>query len=148
MADTVDRATRSRMMSGIRSKDTKPELLVRSALHRAGFRFRLHVRELPGHPDVVLPRWHVVVFVNGCFWHGHTCHFFRPPSTRTDFWRSKIERNRTNDTRAIAALLTQGWRVAIVWECALRSGAATREATLQRLAAWVPSPSASVELAA
>ena len=140
--------TRSRMMAGIRSKDTKPERLVRSALHHAGFRFRLHVRDLPGHPDVVLPRWHAVVFVNGCFWHGHTCRFFRLPSTRPDFWRSKIERNRSNDAHVAAALLAAGWRVAIVWECALRSGADTRDATLQRLAKWVPSTSTSVELAA
>ena len=135
-------------MAGIRSKDTKPERLVRSALHRAGFRFRLHVRDLPGHPDVVLPRWHAVVFVNGCFWHGHTCRFFRLPSTRPDFWRSKIERNRSNDARVAAALLAAGWRVAIVWECALRSGADTRDATLHRLAEWVPSTSTRVEIAA
>lgn len=135
-------------MAGIRSKDTKPERLVRSALHRAGFRFRLHDAKLPGHPDVVLPRWRAVVFVNGCFWHGHACRFFRLPATRQDFWRNKIDRNRTNDANAVSGLRAQGWRVAIVWECALRSDAAIRDAALCRLVEWVPSLSANMELAA
>lgn len=86
MADIVSSATRSRMMSGIRGRNTKPEIVIRSLLHRLGFRFRLHVRELPGNPDIVLPRHHAVVFVHGCFWHGHDCPLFKWPETRPDFW--------------------------------------------------------------
>ena len=91
MVDVVDLATRSRMMAGIKGKNTKPEKLVRSLLHRQGFRFRLNVRELPGKPDIVLPRYHAVIFVNGCFWHGHECARSKWPKSRTDFWRNKIE---------------------------------------------------------
>jgi DNA mismatch endonuclease (patch repair protein) len=120
MTDIVNAADRSRMMRGICSKNTKPERHVRSLLHRRGFRFRLHVRDLHGKPDIVLPRYRAVIFVNGCFWHGHTCPLFRVPATRSDFWWAKIERNRANDQRAIAALSASGWRVATVWECALR----------------------------
>jgi DNA mismatch endonuclease, patch repair protein len=120
MVDIVDSATRSRMMSGIRGRNTKPEVLIRSLLHREGFRFRLHVRELPGKPDIVFSRHHAVVFVHGCFWHGHDCPLFRLPSTRSDFWREKIARNRANDHRALTSLAAAGWRVAVVWECAIR----------------------------
>lgn len=91
MIDIVDTATRSRMMAGIKGKNTKPEKLVRSLLHRQGFLFRLNVRELPGKPDIVLPRYRAVIFVNGCFWHGHDCFSFKWPKTRTDFWQHKIE---------------------------------------------------------
>lgn len=134
------------MMAGIRSKDTKPELAVRSGLHRAGFRFRLHDRRLPGHPDVVLPRHHAVVFVHGCFWHGHCCRFFRLPATREEFWSNKISRNRVNDTKTLAALAALGWRVAIAWECALRSGEPVQERSIAHLAEWVRSDSPHLEL--
>ncbi|MFP4906044.1 very short patch repair endonuclease [Paraburkholderia sp. BR14261] len=120
MVDVVDTATRSRMMSGIRGRNTKPEKLIRSLLHRRGFRFRLNVRELPGRPDIVLPRRRAVVFVHGCFWHGHNCALFKWPRTRPEFWREKIARNRLNDAKALAALAAQGWRVAVIWECACR----------------------------
>lgn len=103
MADVVDTATRSRMMSGIRGTNTRPERHIRSLLHRQGFRFRLHARELPGRPDIVLPRCRAVVFVHGCFWHGHGCPFFRLPGTRREFWQAKMERNRANDHRAATA---------------------------------------------
>lgn len=108
------------MMSGIRGKDTGPERLVRSLLHRRGFRFRLHANELPGRPDIVFPRFRAVVQVHGCFWHGHNCPLFRLPSTRPEFWKAKITRNRENDERSEQSLADLGWRVAIVWECALR----------------------------
>lgn len=108
------------MMAGIRSRDTKPELLLRRGLHALGFRFRLHVRDLPGHPDLVFPRWRAVIFAHGCFWHGHNCHLFRWPSTREDFWKAKIERNRVVDARTEAALIAGGWRQGVVWECALK----------------------------
>lgn len=119
MADIVDPATRSRMMSGIRGKNTKPELLIRKALHARGFRYRLHC-DLPGKPDICLPKHRAVIFVHGCFWHGHDCHLFKWPGTRPEFWRAKIGRNREVDAAAEAALLAAGWRVGTVWECALK----------------------------
>jgi DNA mismatch endonuclease, patch repair protein len=119
-ADVVTPEARSRMMAGIRGKDTKPELLVRSALHQAGFRFRLHQASLPGKPDLVLPRYRAAIFVHGCFWHGHDCHLFRWPTTREAFWREKIGRNVTRDSQQMADLAGAGWRVAVVRECALK----------------------------
>ena len=106
-------------MSGIRGKSTKPELIVRKALHARGFRYRLHCK-LPGKPDLCLPKYRAVIFVHGCFWHGHDCHLFKWPSTRPEFWREKIGRNRVVDAAAEAKLLADGWRVAAVWECALK----------------------------
>ncbi|WP_028219338.1 very short patch repair endonuclease [Paraburkholderia oxyphila] len=140
MVDVVDTATRSRMMSGIRARNTKPEKLVRSLLHRRGFRFRLDVRELPGRPDIVLPRYRAAVFVHGCFWHGHQCALFKWPATRPEFWRAKIARNRTHDAKALAALAAQGWRVAVIWECALRGAAQDPQAVVERLAHWLEDP--------
>lgn len=107
-------------MSGIRGKDTKPELIVRKALHGRGFRYRLHCKNLPGKPDICLAKYRAVIFVNGCFWHGHDCALFRWPSTRPDFWKAKIERNRQVDVEALTQLKVAGWRSAIVWECALK----------------------------
>ena len=133
----MDAATRSRMMSGIRGRNTKPEILVRSLLHREGFRFRLHVRELPGKPDIVLPKYRAAIFVHGCFWHGHDCPLYRLPGTRPDFWRNKIDRNRASDRRARDALLAAGWRVAVVWECALRGAGTDPGQVAQRLAVWL-----------
>ena len=119
MADVVDPATRSRMMSGIRGKNTKPELLIRKALHARGFRYRLHC-DLPGKPDICLPKHRAVIFVHGCFWHGHECHLFKWPATRPEFWRAKIGRNQEGDRAAERRLAVDGWRVAVVWECALK----------------------------
>ncbi|GJH36728.1 DNA mismatch endonuclease Vsr [Paraburkholderia hospita] len=137
MVDIVDAATRSRMMSGIRGRNTKPEILIRSQLHRRGFRFRLDARDLAGRPDIVLPRYRAVIFVHGCFWHGHDCHLFKWPQTRPEFWRDKIGRNRANDAKAQAALLEAGWRVATVWECALRGANRDIDGVLQRLIDWL-----------
>lgn len=120
MADIVSADVRSRMMSGIRGTNTKPELLLRKGLHAVGFRFRLHDRSLPGKPDIVLPRYRAVIFAHGCFWHGHDCHLFKWPSTRPEFWQAKIDRNREVDARSEAALEKAGWRLAIIWECALK----------------------------
>lgn len=108
------------MMSGIRGKNTKPELLIRKGLHASGFRYRLHDRRLPGSPDLVFRRWNAVIFVHGCFWHGHACHLFRLPSTRPEFWSDKIRANRQRDRLAIDGLKAAGWRVATIWECALK----------------------------
>ena len=138
MTDIVNAATRSRMMSGIRSTNTKPEIHIRSLLHRYGFRFRIHDSNLPGKPDIVLPKYHAVIFVNGCFWHGHNCHLFKMPSTRRDFWQTKIEKTRNNDNRSVKALRSADWRVATIWECAIRGSARQNEKILiERLATWL-----------
>lgn len=145
MADVVDSTTRSRMMSGIRGRNTKPEILIRSLLHRRGFRFRLHARDLPGKPDIVLPRYHAVIFVHGCFWHGHDCSLFKWPGTRPDFWRDKIVQNRANDHKARETLLASGWRVGIVWECAIRGTSKNFETTAQSLADWLQGSARFIE---
>jgi DNA mismatch endonuclease (patch repair protein) len=120
MADIISPEQRSALMSRIRGKDTKIELEVRRGLHALGFRYRLGGAGLPGRPDVVLPRHRTVVFVHGCFWHGHSCHLFRLPKTRPDFWKAKIEANRERDSRQASLLRSAGWHVEIVWECELR----------------------------
>jgi DNA mismatch endonuclease (patch repair protein) len=122
MVDIVDSTTRSRMMASIKGRDTSPERLVRSFLHRAGLRFRLHVAGMPGRPDIVLPRWRTVVFVNGCFWHRHTgCRFATVPATRADFWSSKLAANVARDARQKASLEAAGWNVVVFWECHVKS---------------------------
>lgn len=127
-------------MAAIRGSHTKPELLVRKAMHAAGLRYRLHVKQLPGRPDLVFPKHRAVVFVNGCFWHQHDCHLFKWPGTRRDFWHEKIGRNAANDEKVVAILLETGWRVAIVWECALKGRTRLDETeAMQRLAGWVRS---------
>jgi DNA mismatch endonuclease (patch repair protein) len=121
MADIVDPATRSRMMAGIRGKNTRPEVFIRSALHRAGFRFRLHGRDLPGTPDIILPKYRTVIFVNGCFWHRHeNCHYASVPAVRQGFWQEKFEATRRRDLSNRALLLDAGWRVITIWECGIR----------------------------
>jgi DNA mismatch endonuclease, patch repair protein len=121
MSDIVDRATRSRMMSGIRGKDTKPERVVRRFLHASGLRYRLHQRNLPGTPDLVLAKHSAVVLVHGCFWHQHPgCPQAVMPRTNRDFWRDKLEENRSRDERYEAELRALGYRVFVVWECELR----------------------------
>ncbi len=138
VADIVTPEVRSRMMSGIRSRNTKPELLVRRGLHARGFRFRLHDRRLPGVPDLVFPRYRSVIFTHGCFWHGHECQLFRWPASNTEFWRNKIERNRAVDERSLTLLRDSGWRVMHVWECAVR-GRQQRpvDDIMERLASWL-----------
>lgn len=121
MSDVVNRQTRSRMMAGIRSRDTKPEITLRTALHSLGFRYRLHVRKLPGKPDIVLPKYHAVIFVHGCFWHRHQgCKYTATPATRANFWAQKFRDNMERDARNIHALQEANWRVKVVWECELR----------------------------
>ena len=120
MPDIVDAATRSRMMSGIRARNTQPEIVLRKALFARGFRYRINVRKIFGSPDLVFPRLKSVLFVHGCFWHGHDCHLFRLPDTRREFWSAKIESNRQRDLQVLGTLTQDGWRVCTVWECALR----------------------------
>lgn len=119
MADRLTPEQRSRNMSRIRGKDTKPEMLVRRCLHSMGFRFRLHRKDIPGCPDIVLPRHRAVIFVHGCFWHLHGCPNSRMPATRPEFWEVKLKRNAERDKDAQAGLKNAGWRVFVVWECAL-----------------------------
>lgn len=137
----VDRLTpdqRRLNMSRVRAKDTRPEMTVRGQLHRAGFRFRLHRRDLPGRPDIVLPRYRAAIFVHGCFWHGHDCSLFRMPATRTEFWATKITANRHRDADAVAALGGVGWRSLLVWECALRGrGRLPGETLTERMTAFI-----------
>lgn len=140
MPDIVTPEVRSRMMAGIRGKNTKPELMLRRGLHAAGFRFRLHDRALPGKPDIVFPKYRAVLFAHGCFWHGHGCHLFKWPSSRPDFWRKKIYRNREVDALASIALQEAGWRQGIVWECALKGKARLPiETVLAECATWLRS---------
>ncbi len=122
MADVHNKATRSYNMSRIKGKDTKPELLVRRFLHAQGFRYKLHDKNLPGKPDIVLPKYQTVIFIHGCFWHGHkNCKYFSVPKTRSEWWLNKIEGNKRNDRKASTALKKQGWKIITVWECQLKA---------------------------
>ena len=127
------------MMAGIRGADTKPELAVRKALFARGFRYRKNCRDLPGKPDIKLSKYHAVVFVNGCFWHGHACRYYRAPGSNAEFWTEKIERNRRRDAHDVAALRDLGWRVCVVWECVTRSAAYKNSIAtiIDLLAEWI-----------
>lgn len=143
--DVVDSAARSRMMAGIRSKDTKPELTVRKYLHARGFRYRLHTRQLPGSPDLVLPKYRVAVFVHGCFWHRHhDCRYTTMPTSNADKWDLKFRQNIERDARTKTALEASGWRVIVVWECELRKDALNR---LDRLSREIVSQPDAITLA-
>lgn len=120
MPDIVEKAKRSEMMSGIRSKNTRPELIVRKELFAKGLRYRLHLKNIPGKPDIIFKKYKAVIFIHGCFWHCHDCHLFKWPQTRQDFWHSKILSNKQRDINNRVLLEKEGWRVAVVWECALK----------------------------
>lgn len=140
MPDIVDEATRSRMMSGIRGKDTRPEMIIRRGLHAMGFRYKLHDNTLPGKPDLVFPARRAVILVNGCFWHGHDCHLFKWPSSRVDFWKRKILRNREKDAETLKSLRSDGWRILTVWECALKGSTRLPAGeAVQKAAQWLRS---------
>ena len=133
MTDVVTPAVRSRMMSGIRGKDTRPEMAVRRFLHRAGLRFRLHDRSLPGAPDMVFPRHGAVVFVHGCYWHRHEgCKYASTPASNVEFWQRKFADNVRRDRDTVHMLIKSGWRVFILWECALR------HPEFDAILAWLP----------
>jgi DNA mismatch endonuclease (patch repair protein) len=122
MADIHSKETRSFNMSRIRSKDTKPEMLVRKFLFAKGFRYRLHDKKLPGKPDIVLTKYKAVIFVNGCFWHGHTnCHYSKLPKTRIEWWKNKINNNVVNDNKVRHQLIEQNWQILDVWTCQLKA---------------------------
>lgn len=140
MTDVVSKATRSRMMAGIGGRDTSPELLIRSLLHRNGYRFRLHRKDLPAKPDIVLTKYRAVILIHGCFWHGHRCHMFKWPKSNAAFWRAKILANVKRDRRAISALHAAGWRTLTVWECALRGPQVIApDLLLRRMSSWLQS---------
>lgn len=145
MTDIVSVPARSRMMSGIRNRDTKPEIKLRRALHTGGLRYRLHVSGIPGRPDIVLPKYNAVIFVHGCFWHRHRgCRLAYTPKTRLEFWNAKFAANQARDAGTITRLKASGWRVLVVWECQIRSGGhvnAAREAIR-----WIKSSSQIAEL--
>lgn len=135
------------MMSGIGGKNTKPELVIRKGLHALGFRFRLHDRKLPGKPDLVFPRYKSVIRVNGCFWHGHSCHLFKWPSTRREFWHEKITGTIERDRRNQSQLETNGWRVLTIWECALKGKARLKTCeVIAAASAWITSGSGNMEI--
>jgi DNA mismatch endonuclease (patch repair protein) len=117
MTDTFTRAERSRIMAAVKSKDTAPELFVRRLVHSLGYRYRLHVRSLPGTPDLVFPRLRKIINVNGCFWHLHGCSRSRMPSSRRAYWTEKLQRNAVRDKRTQRELRRDGWRVMVLWEC-------------------------------
>ncbi|WP_455914519.1 very short patch repair endonuclease [Pseudomonas syringae] len=132
--DVVDPATRSRMMSGIRSKNTQPEMIVRKFLHSQGYRFRIHRKDLPGSPDIVLPRFQTCIFVHGCFWHRHpNCRYATTPKSRPEFWLEKLTKNAERDLRAVERLILLGWTVVTIWECELKTPGPALEALLQLL---------------
>lgn len=120
MADSVSKATRSKIMASVKGKDTHPEMMIRRGLHAEGFRYRLHARNLPGKPDLVFRKYRAVIFVNGCFWHGHECPLLKWPASNEEFWRSKISGNMERDRKNLELLRTKGWRTLTVWGCALR----------------------------
>lgn len=147
MTDVHSKAVRSKNMAAIKGRNTKPELSVRKALHNAGFRYRLHVTSLPGKPDLVFPRYKAVIFVQGCFWHQHQCAMFHWPKTRTEWWRQKISINRKHDEEVQDKLRELGWRVMLVWECALKG---KHKVSLQQLtldiAHWLRHGGSFIEL--
>jgi DNA mismatch endonuclease (patch repair protein) len=132
MADVLTAAQRRYNMQQIKSRNTKPELLVRKFLFAQGYRYKLHDKKLPGKPDIILPKYHTLIFIHGCFWHGHSnCKFYKVPQTRTEWWLNKINRNKANDAKAVRALKKDGWKVIIIWECKLKP--AVKEKTLQKI---------------
>lgn len=146
MADTMTPEQRHNCMAAIKGKDTKPELIVRKYLFSRGLRFRIQVKKLPGRPDIVLPKYRTVIFVNGCFWHGHEgCRYYRLPKSNVDFWQEKIDRNKARDARNEAELKALGWRVLRVWECDIRTMAGRSE-YLNRLYNTIATPIQSYSL--
>ena len=135
------------MMSGIRSKDTKPEMIIRKALYARGYRYRLHSSKVQGKPDIIMRKYNAVIFIHGCFWHGHDCKLFRLPKTRTAFWENKIGTNQKRDREVISTLQKEGWRIAVIWECAMRGkGKMDFENMMDILTEWIESDSKKLEL--
>jgi DNA mismatch endonuclease (patch repair protein) len=134
MTDTVSKAVRSRMMSAVRSKNTKLEMAFRRRLFAMGFRFRLHAKNLPGKPDIVFPKYSAVILIHSCFWHYHGCHLSELPQTRREWWQEKLEGNRRRDRKVKRQLRQMGWRVITIWECSFRKKGIDRERAFDSLA--------------
>jgi len=137
--DTVDKTTRSTIMSKVGQKNTGPEIMLRRSLHKIGLRYRLHDKKLPGSPDIIFPRYKAVVFVHGCFWHRHGCKATTTPGTNVDFWLKKFDENIARDRRHNETLQDAGWRVAVVWECALKNRSADPDEVARLLCDWLKS---------
>lgn len=147
MTDVHSSDIRRKNMQAIKAQNTKPELWLRRHLHAAGFRYRLNAKELPGKPDLVLPKYKAVIFIHGCFWHAHGCHLFKLPATRTDFWKAKLNGNKERDLRQKALLEQQGWRVLTVWECSIKGKTRIPETELmENICAWLTDNSPSVSI--
>lgn len=148
MADHVSEAKRSAIMASVAGKNTQPEHFIRKLLFGMGYRFRLHDKKLPGKPDIVLKKYNAIILVNGCFWHGHTCHLFKGlPKTKTDFWQAKISKNKSRDLSNISKLQSLGWRTCIVWECALkRKHRLSTDSIVELLEGWLNSTDQTLEI--
>ena len=147
MTDVVSPAVRSRMMASIRGKNTKPEMIIRRGLHGRGFRYRTNDKSLLGKPDLVFPKYKAVIFVHGCFWHLHDCHLFKWPQSRPEFWKEKITANHKRDEKNVAALRESGWRVGVVWECALKGKKKLPlEGVIKDCSVWLLSDLSSLEV--
>jgi len=147
VADVHTVEQRSRNMAAIRGKDTKPEIQIRRGLFSRGYRYRLHCSDLPGKPDLILPKYRVAIQVQGCFWHKHDCRYFKWPATRPEFWRQKIEGNVVRDQRALYQLKIDGWRVLVIWECALKNASSEKiDGLLDHIEQWSQSQSEYLEL--
>ncbi len=141
--DKVDKETRSKMMSGIRGKNTRPEIIIRKKLHAKGFRYRICDKSVFGKPDLVLRKYNAVIFIHGCFWHGHDCHLFKVPSTNTDFWVDKINTNKERDKKVIDQLKKKNWRICIIWECAIKGKKQLEQidSKIDQISTWLKSDS-------
>ncbi len=149
MTDKVSPEVRSRIMASIKGKDTKPEMVIRRALHALGFRYRLHVKNLPGCPDMVLPKYRAVIMVNGCFWHGHGCQAHNKPKSRVDYWEEKISKNQARDEQNKKRLHELGWRIATIWECAIFGKTKiTTDEIAKYIAEWINSEDTELILVA
>ncbi len=147
MADVFSSEKRSSVMSKIRGKDTKPEVKVRKALHGLGYRYSLHKKELPGKPDLYFKKYNAVVEINGCYWHGHNCHLFSMPKSNTEFWKKKINGNKKRDERNIEKLKEMGFRVLIIWECAIKGKTSLQfDSLIKEVEEWINSESNFMEI--
>lgn len=147
MADVFSAEKRREIMASISAKDTKPELMLRKSLHRQGYRYRLHSKHLPGKPDLVFAKFNAAVFVNGCFWHGHGCHLFRLPSSNREYWKNKIDTNRSRDEKVRSLLLSDKWRVLTVWECSMKGkGRLEIELLISKVEEWLKSDIECLEI--
>ena len=145
MPDKFSKETRSRMMSGIKNKNTRPEIMIRQVLFRNGFRYRLHNGKLPGKPDIILKKHMAVIFIHGCFWHKHSCRYFVWPKSNTEFWKKKINGNKLNDQKVIKELQSMGYRICIFWECVTRDNELFLKA-IKRLVKWLAGKNKFLEL--